>query len=82
MAVTCSIHVTAWQQDPMGAIVDRELANRMGWRLGDRVVIQGLKIPLDLELTNYSGVLPVSFAPPCALLQLEICRNEAPARRG
>jgi putative ABC transport system permease protein len=43
--------VTAWQQDPTGAIVDRGLANRMGWRLGDRVVIQGLKFPLDLELT-------------------------------
>jgi len=43
--------VAAWQEDPTGAIVDSGLAMRMGWRLGDRVVIQGVKFPLDLELT-------------------------------
>jgi putative ABC transport system permease protein len=43
--------VAAWQQDPAGAIVDSGLAKGFGWKLGDRIVIQGVKFPLDLELT-------------------------------
>ncbi|MGA3091285.1 MAG: FtsX-like permease family protein [Terriglobales bacterium] len=54
--------VTAWQQDPTGAIVDSGLARRMGWKLGDRVVIQGVKFPLELALTIrgiFRSALPV-----------------------
>src|SRR5262249_9181702 len=35
--------VAAWKQDPAGAIVDSGLAKSFGWKLGDRIVIQGVK---------------------------------------
>lgn len=41
----------AWQQDPAGTIVDSGLATGFGWKLGDHVVVQGVKFPFDLELT-------------------------------
>jgi len=43
--------VAAWQQDAAGAIVDSELAKSLGWKLGDHIVIQGVKFPFDLELS-------------------------------
>ena len=43
--------VAAWQQDAAGAIADSKLAAQMGWKLGDHIIIQGVKFPLDLELT-------------------------------
>lgn len=58
--------VSAWQQDAAGAIVDSELAKSLGWKLGDRIVIQGVKFPFDLEL-NLRGIfksptsIPVMF---------------------
>jgi putative ABC transport system permease protein len=33
--------VKAWQEDRQGAIVGRDLAERFGWKLGDRVPLQG-----------------------------------------
>ena len=41
----------AWQQDRAGALVDVTLANKYGWKLGDRVHIQGTIFPVDLDLT-------------------------------
>ena len=43
--------VKAWQQDRTGALVDETLARKYGWKLGDRVTIQGKIFPADLELT-------------------------------
>jgi len=43
--------VKAWQQDRTGCIVDVTLANRYGWKLGDRVRLQGTIFPIDLDLT-------------------------------
>ena len=43
--------IANWQQDAAGAIADSKLAKEMGWKLGDRIVIQGVKFPVDLELT-------------------------------
>jgi len=40
----------AWQRDRQGAIVDDTLAKKYGWKLGDRIVIQGDIYPVDLEL--------------------------------
>jgi putative ABC transport system permease protein len=31
----------AWQNDRAGAIVENALASQQGWKLGDRIVIQG-----------------------------------------
>ena len=41
----------AWQRDRAGAIGDSGLAQKFGWKLGDRIVLQGTIYPVDLELT-------------------------------
>lgn len=40
----------AWQRDRQGVIVDDTLAERYGWKLGDRIVLQGTIYPVNLEL--------------------------------
>jgi putative ABC transport system permease protein len=47
--------VTAWQNDRAGAIVENALASQQGWKLGDRIVIQGKFFPVNLEL-NIRGI--------------------------
>lgn len=42
--------IKAWQRDRQGVIVDDYLANKYGWKLGDRIVIQGDIYPVNLEL--------------------------------
>src|SRR5580692_10064414 len=42
--------VTAWQRDRQGVIVNDSLATKYGWKLGDRVVLQGTIYPVNLEL--------------------------------
>lgn len=41
----------AWKHDPAGCIVDRQLANKHGWKLGDRVVLKGTIFDIVLQLT-------------------------------
>jgi len=43
--------VKAWQRDRQGAIVDDSLAKKYGWKIGDRIYIQGDIYPVNLELT-------------------------------
>jgi putative ABC transport system permease protein len=43
--------VAAWQHDRTGALVDVELAKRYGWKLGDRIALQGTVFPANLDLT-------------------------------
>jgi len=47
--------VKAWQRDRQGVIVDDSLANKYGWKLGDRIVPQGTIYPVNLEL-NVRGI--------------------------
>jgi putative ABC transport system permease protein len=47
--------VTAWQRDRQGVIVDDTLAAKYGWKLGDRIVLQGTIYPINLEL-NIRGI--------------------------
>ena len=47
--------VKAWQRDRQGVIVDDTLANKYGWKLGDRIYIQGDIYPVNLEL-NVRGI--------------------------
>ena len=47
--------VIAWQRDRQGVIVDDSLAKKYGWKLGDRIVLQGTIYPLNLEL-NIRGI--------------------------
>jgi putative ABC transport system permease protein len=41
----------AFKHDRAGAAVNRQLAVKHGWKLGDKVIIQGTIYPLNLELT-------------------------------
>ena len=41
----------AWKKDRAGCIADQTLAKRYGWKVGDRIVIQGDIYPIRLELT-------------------------------
>ncbi len=43
--------VKAWQHDRTGAIVDVTLANKFGWKIGDRVTLQANIFPVNLDLT-------------------------------
>jgi len=43
--------LAAWQRDRAGCIVDSTLAEKMGWKVGDHIIIQGATFPVDLELT-------------------------------
>jgi len=47
--------VKAWQRDRQGVIVDDTLAQKYGWKLGDRLNIQGDIYPVNLEL-NVRGI--------------------------
>jgi putative ABC transport system permease protein len=42
--------VTAWQRDRQGVIVNDSLAAKYGWKLGDRITLQGTIYPVNLEL--------------------------------
>jgi len=53
----------AWQRDRAGVIVDDQLARKYGWKLGDRITLQGDIYPVDLELTIrgiYSAPAPTN----------------------
>jgi putative ABC transport system permease protein len=42
--------VQAFQHDPAGAAVSRRLAERYGWKLGDRILLKGTITPITLDL--------------------------------
>jgi putative ABC transport system permease protein len=43
--------VSAWQHDRAGALVDITLANKYGWRIGDKITLLGTIFPANPELT-------------------------------
>jgi len=49
--ITPPDQVKAWQQDRTGALVDVAMANKYGWKIGDRIHITGTIFPADLDLT-------------------------------
>jgi len=46
-----SDELLAWQRDRAGALVDVTLANKYGWKIGDRITLQGTIFPANLDLT-------------------------------
>jgi putative ABC transport system permease protein len=42
--------IAAWQRDRAGAVVDSVLAQKFGWKLGQRIIIVGTIFPVNLEL--------------------------------
>ena len=49
--ITPPDQVKAWQQDRTGALVDVTLAKKYGWKIGDRITLQGNIFPANLDLT-------------------------------
>jgi putative ABC transport system permease protein len=47
--------IKAWQRDRQGVIVDDYLANKYGWKIGDRVTLRGDIYPVNPEL-NIRGI--------------------------
>jgi putative ABC transport system permease protein len=45
----------AWKKDRAGAVADETLAQKYGWKIGDRIVLQGDIYPIRLEL-NLRGI--------------------------
>jgi len=43
--------LAAWRHDQAGVVVDSELAKKFGWKMGDRIILQGTIYPVNLELT-------------------------------
>jgi putative ABC transport system permease protein len=43
--------LVAWQRDQAGTVADSELARKFGWKIGDRIILQGTIYPMNLELT-------------------------------
>jgi putative ABC transport system permease protein len=43
--------VLAWQRDRAGALVDVTLADKYGWKVGDKITLLGTIFPVNLELT-------------------------------
>ena len=43
--------VSAFQHDPAGAAVSQKLADRYGWKIGDRILLRGTITPINLDLT-------------------------------
>ncbi len=43
--------LAAWQRDRAGAMVDIELAKKYGWKVGDRITLQGTIFEVNPELT-------------------------------
>jgi putative ABC transport system permease protein len=42
--------IKAWQRDRQGVVVDDTLANKYGWKIGDRIHIEGDIYPVNLDL--------------------------------
>jgi putative ABC transport system permease protein len=47
--------IAAWQHDRQGVIADKTLADKYGWKIGDRIVLIGVIYPVNLEL-NLRGI--------------------------
>lgn len=47
--------IKAWQRDRQGVIVDDYLANKYGWKIGDRITLRGDIYPVNPEL-NIRGI--------------------------
>jgi putative ABC transport system permease protein len=47
--------IAAWQHDRAGCVVDSHLAQKMGWKVGQKIIIVGQIFPVDLEL-NIRGL--------------------------
>jgi putative ABC transport system permease protein len=47
--------VAAWKRDPSGAVASVDLARNLGWKIGDRIILEGVRYPVNIEL-NLRGI--------------------------
>ncbi len=45
------VQAAAWKQDRAGAIASVDLARNLGWKIGDRINLEGVRQPVNIELT-------------------------------
>src|SRR6266478_4285654 len=50
-----------WVRDRAGAIADEHLAKKLGWKVGDKITINGTIYPVNLELTIRGLFKPVTI---------------------
>jgi putative ABC transport system permease protein len=43
--------LAAWQSDRRACVVDRRMAERRGWKIGEQIPLKGTYYPFDLDLT-------------------------------
>ena len=55
-----SEQVSAWKQDPLGAIAGSELVAEHKWKIGERLALRGGQLPVKLEL-NLRGMFRSPF---------------------
>ena len=42
--------LTAWKENRRGCVIDRRIAEKRNWKIGERIPLQGTYYPFDLEL--------------------------------
>ena len=73
--------IKAWQRDRQGVIVNDTLAAKYGWKLGDRIVLQGTIYPVNLDL-NVRGIYHSVSGQQVGLLQRKYVEEAVPFFKG
>jgi putative ABC transport system permease protein len=72
--------LSAWQHDRTGVVVDSQLAQKLGWKLGDRVVIMGTIWAVNLEL-NIRGFYTAPQATQSVYFDRKYLEESVPAMK-
>jgi putative ABC transport system permease protein len=73
--------IEAFKHDRAGAAVNRALADKHGWKLGDKIIIQGTIYPLNLEL-NVRAIYDSDNAFDSVLFSTEYIEQALPRVKG
>jgi putative ABC transport system permease protein len=73
--------IEAFKHDRAGAAVNRALADKHGWKLGDKIIIQGTIYPLNLEL-NVRAIYDTDNAFDSVLFSTEYIEQALPRVKG
>lgn len=71
----------AWKRDRAGCVVSRDLAEKHGWKIGDRVTLQGTIYPVNLELT-IRGIYDTDNPFPALYFNAEYIEQALPRAKG
>jgi putative ABC transport system permease protein len=73
--------VLAWQRDRAGALVDVELAKKFGWKIGDKIPLEGTFFPTNLELT-VRAIYTMQPAPKTIYFNIKYLEEAVPFFKG